>query len=132
MARILLIDDEAGVRKAVARFLRTLGHDVLEAEGGGEGLRLASRVRVDLVITDLNMPGVDGIEVIMALRESAPGIPVIAISGGGLVPKGLLLDSAGLLGAMVVLAKPFELGEVRDAVARALVGRAAQAAGGPP
>lgn len=121
MARVLLIDDEPQVRSAVGRFLRTLGHDVLEAAGGNEALRLADRLRVDLVITDVNMPDGDGIEVMMALRRRAPDLPIITISGGGRLPKELLLANAQVLGAVTTLAKPFELTDLRDAVAGALM-----------
>lgn len=120
MARILLIDDEAAVRAGVARFLRSLGYDVLEADGGMEGLRIVKRSRVDLVITDINMPDVDGIEVILALGADFPGIPVIAMSGGGLMPKDILLSSAHLLGALTTLSKPFDLAELAEAVGAAL------------
>lgn len=120
MARILLIDDDAEVRGGLGHFLRTLGHDVLEAKGGGEGLRLASRLRVDLVVTDLGMHDVDGMEIIMALRDSAPGAPIIAMAGGGIEPKERLLAHAAILGAVATVPKPFEYSAVGDAVTRAL------------
>jgi DNA-binding response OmpR family regulator len=128
MARVMVVDDDAGIRAGVARYLRTQRHEVFEACGGGEALRLAASMQVDLVITDINMPDTDGIEVIMRLAEARAGLPVIAISGGGLMSKELLLASAGLLGAVRTLAKPFELCELRNAVDEALGG----AGGSPP
>jgi FixJ family two-component response regulator len=65
----------------------------------------------------------DGIEVIIALSEKMPGLPVIAISGGGKVPKELLLVSANLLGAVTTLSKPFEVAELIAAVELALASR---------
>ena len=120
MARVMVVDDEASVRAGVARYLRTQQHDVFEASGGGEALRLAAQMQVDLVITDINMPDTDGIELIIGLAETRPGIPIIAMSGGGLVSRELLLASADLLGAVRTLPKPFELTELRDAVTVAL------------
>lgn len=121
--RVLVIDDDDAVRGGIVRYLRVTGHEVLEASGGAEALRLASGGDLDAVITDINMPDTDGIEVILALAEQRPGLPVIAISGGGLMPKELLLSSAGILGAVQTLAKPFELAELREALERAVTGR---------
>lgn len=123
MAHILLIDDDDGIRNAASRYLRMLGHEVTEAGDGARALRLAQGSPVDLVITDINMPEMDGIEVILAVTENKPGVPVIAISGGGRMPKDVLLASAGLLGAVETLAKPFELSELMQAVERGLASR---------
>lgn len=120
MAHILLIDDEPSVRAGVGRYLRMRGHEVTEAADGAAALRLAASRRPDLVITDINMPEMDGIEVIMAVSKGTPGLPVIAISGGGRMPKELLLQSAEVLGAMTTLQKPFDLEELDEAVTRAL------------
>jgi DNA-binding NtrC family response regulator len=123
VATILVIDDDDAVRGGVRRLLERSGHVTIEAAEGRKALLLCEAVDVDLVITDLNMPEMDGIEVIMALAERRPGLPVIAISGGGKIPKELLLHSAGLLGAVTTLAKPFELLEIRDVVEKALASR---------
>ena len=123
MATILVIDDDEAVRAGVRRLLERSGHATIEAAEGRKALRLCEAVEVDIVITDLNMPEMDGIEVIMALAERHPGLPVIAISGGGKVPKELLLHGAGLLGAVTTLGKPFELVKTQDAVDTALASR---------
>lgn len=120
MANILLIDDEPTVRVGVGRFLRMKGHDVVEAGDGREALALALGQAWDLVITDINLPDVDGLEVILALHKESPSLPVIAISGGGRMSSDLLLANAGVLGAVATLEKPFELGALADAVSRAL------------
>lgn len=122
MARVLVIEDEDAVRAGVTRCLRFAGHEVLEASGGAPGIALAIREPLDLVITDINMPDGDGIEVILALSDAQPALPVIAMSGGGRTSKGLLLASAAGLGAVRTLSKPFELTELRDAVADVLGG----------
>lgn len=123
MAGILVIDDDDQVRTSLRRVLERAGHEVVEAADGKTAVALVSERPCDLVITDINMPEMDGIEVIMALAGRRPGLPVIAISGGGKVPKELLLSSAGLLGAVTTLSKPFEMEELIEAVNQALVPR---------
>ena len=120
MATVLLIDDEATVRSGVRRLLRTKGHEVLEASNGREAIAAIRRHDLDLVITDINMPEADGIEVIMELRAQGSGVPIIAISGGGRLEKDLLLANAAMLGAIITLPKPFELDVLSASVDRAL------------
>ena len=120
MPRILVIDDDRAVRENVAMYLRRLGHEVLEASDGLRGFEILAGPAVDLVVTDINMPDMDGIEVIDRLREATDGCPVIAISGGGLFAKDLLLENAAMLGAVSTLAKPFDLNDLRAAVEAAL------------
>jgi DNA-binding response OmpR family regulator len=69
------------------------------------------------------MPDMDGIEVILAVRDAAAKVPIIAMSGGGLFDKTLLLDSAGALGAVVTLDKPFEPEQLNRAIEAALEGQ---------
>jgi CheY-like chemotaxis protein len=116
MPRIVVVDDEAGVLRAVATYLRGLGHHVRTATSGHEAIAALSESPADLVVTDINMPGMDGIEIITSLREAASSTPIIAMSGGGLFDKGLLLDSAEALGADRTLEKPFDLAELGSAV----------------
>jgi DNA-binding NtrC family response regulator len=120
MATILVIDDEAQVRATMRRVLERYGYAVAEAANGREALKAIASTSCDLVITDINMPEMDGIEVIMALSERQPGLPIIAISGGGRLPKDLLLASADMLGAVTTLAKPFDIPDLIGSVERAL------------
>jgi len=120
MPRTIVIDDDPGIRRAVAAHLRGAGHVVELAASGREALDLLKAAPADLVITDINMPDMDGIEVIMALRDQSPDVPIIAISGGGLFPPDLLLANAELLGVVESLVKPFEASELLGAVSRAL------------
>jgi DNA-binding response OmpR family regulator len=118
MAKILVIDDDPGVRDSVTRILQREGHYVLPAEDGLEGVRLARAHEPDLVITDLIMPDQDGIETIQLLRDEFPALPIVAMSGGGSVePTGPLAD-AELLGADGALAKPFSIEELRALIDR--------------
>ncbi len=120
MAHILVIDDEAPLRSLVREILEREGHTVVDAEDGDGGLRLFRERLPDLVITDIIMPGKEGIETIQELRDECPGVRILAISGGGTRgPSGPLSD-ARLLGADETLAKPFGIAELRDAVRRIL------------
>ena len=120
MARVLVIDDDEEPRTLLRHMLAGLGHEVVEALDGADGLRLFGRHTPDLVMTDINMPGVDGHEVIKAIRENHASVPIIAISGGSAIAKDELLLQAASLGAGEVIMKPFEFGQIAGAVARAL------------
>lgn len=120
MARVLVIEDDSAVRDLVVRMLSRVGHEVEAAPEGRDGLRMFEEAPSDLVITDINMPGMDGIEVIAAFRKFKADVPIIAISGGGLMPKELLLSNAAALGAVEVVSKPFEISQLIGAVDRAL------------
>jgi len=82
MARIIVIDDDESVRKAIRRVLEPLGHEVLEADDGAVGLTLVATKGADLVITDIFMPGQDGIVTVRQIRKEYPAVRIIAISGG--------------------------------------------------
>jgi DNA-binding NtrC family response regulator len=120
MAIILVVDDEESLLKILVRFLSGLGHKVISTSDGGDALTLLEDGGADLLITDVNLPGTDGIQILRTMSERGNRIPVIAMSGGGTFDKGLLLGSAGLLGALETLEKPFELDALRQAVERAL------------
>ncbi|MEJ2237940.1 MAG: response regulator [Gemmatimonadales bacterium] len=122
VANILVIDDEEGVRQVVAKVLEREGHDVVEASDGKVALSLMRDNLPDVVVCDLFMPEMDGVEVLRKLRRDYPQMSVVAISGGGYQGQVQLLDVAKTLGAVAVLKKPFELGELVAAVNRALGG----------
>lgn len=118
MASILVIDDDIAVRRTVRTVLERGGHTVIEAGDGVEGMRLYHQHAVDVVITDLYMPGQDGIETIQLLREESPDCRILAISGGASAGADGALRDAQMLGADEVLAKPFDRADLLDAVAR--------------
>jgi len=109
MARILVIDDEEMIRDMLRRTLELAGHIVGLAEDGDAGLAAQKAAAFDLVITDLIMPGKEGLETIMELRHSSPKTKIIAISGGGRGKAAGYLQLAAKLGARRTLAKPFTL-----------------------
>jgi CheY-like chemotaxis protein len=107
MRRILLIADYAPVRDAVARLLTTVGYEVATALSGAEGLRLWHKAGADLVLTEILLPDMNGIEVILELQSLAPRLPIIAISGRDPHRALELLGEAHLLGTISLLMKPF-------------------------
>ena len=112
MASILLIDDMKGVRRTVSALLKRAGHSVTEADDGGVGLELLGSQRFDLVITDMLMPKLDGMEVLLHLEKQPNRPKVLAISGGG---SQVSADQAFLLAkskADATLAKPFANAEL--------------------
>ncbi len=120
MARVLVIDDDEEHRTLVRHMLVGEGHQIDEALDGAEGLRLFGKSPPDLVLTDINMPGLDGHEVITAIRVLHPEVPIIAVSGGGAIAKDELLVKASALGAVEIIMKPFEFTQLVGAVKRAL------------
>lgn len=129
MARVLLVDDEAQVRASLAAFLEACGYEVRVAANGVEALTALGSFPAEVVVTDINMPDMDGIEIVTALREAATNVGVIAMSGGGLFGAGLLLDSAAALGADVAIEKPLDLDALRHAI-EAVLSQRRESAGG--
>jgi DNA-binding response OmpR family regulator len=121
---ILLVEDEAPFVEALARYLRAHGYEVAVADSGEAALRALEARHFDVVVTDINMPDGDGIELITHLQERGLGVPIVAISGGGRLAKEHLLEDAGLLGAAATLAKPFDAEELRGVVDRILGSKA--------
>lgn len=121
MYRILVVDDDPGVLESVSRLLRAGGFEVLEASDGAEGLELLRESDVDLVMLDIFMPYVDGMELTARIKEQIPDMKIIAMSGGGTVDKRDALDIALRFGANLALEKPFEpeelLADVRNLLA---------------
>ena len=120
MAHILVIEDHKDFRETLTEMLRTAEHEVSAVGNGREALELLASDSFDLMVTDILMPEVDGIELLTAIRKARAELPVIAISGGGSMPASLALSLSTSLGADAVLYKPFYSGELLDAVERAL------------
>jgi len=123
VTRILVADDDDAIRGTLERGLRSRGYEVIATRNGIEALEALAALEdgaVDLVVTDINMPTMDGIELLLKLVDQHPSMKVLAISGGGLFPKEELLTDARLLGAVDVVEKPFDLGVLLERVERAL------------
>ncbi len=122
MACILIIDDEEDLRRIMRDALERQGHVVVEAGNGAEALDVIAQHPADLIVTDIMMPDMDGIETIIALRRGNPDVRIIAISGGGRVGNTDYLSLAEKFGATHVLAKPFRRQQLVDAVQASLTG----------
>jgi len=107
---ILLVDDEKGIRNIVSEFLTHFGYEVLSAGDGKEGMSAFLGSVFNLVITDLDMPEVDGLTFASYIKERSPHIPVVLITGGGFAEGGLE-DPFD-----VVMHKPFALSALKETV----------------
>lgn len=105
--RILLVDDDADLRRVLCMCLRGAGYAVDEASNGREAIAAYREDPPDLVITDMYMPGSDGVDVIMRLRSEFPSARFMAISGGGFADSTRTLATARGAGAIGTLPKPF-------------------------
>jgi CheY-like chemotaxis protein len=119
--RILLVDDDKQVREMFAPLLTENGYTVSEAENGRIAMEEMLRQPADLVITDMLMPEMDGVETIVALRRSYPDVKIIVISENGLGPAENFLKIASKLGARKTFAKPLDPQQLLTAV-RELLG----------
>src|SRR5262245_64193780 len=104
MAQVLIIDDQDSIREGLELLLRRRGHQTFSASGGKEGLALLDEHGVDLVITDLKMAKMDGLEVLRSVKERAPETEALVITGYGTVEKAV---EAMKLGAADFITKPF-------------------------
>jgi CheY-like chemotaxis protein len=121
MANILLVDDDDLLVNAQSEFLRRAGHIACTAGNGNEAMDLVAANDFDLVITDINMPGKEGLETIAALRRIAPKIKIIATSGGTVsIGARDNLSMAQIFGASFTLAKPVSGEALIKAVTRVL------------
>ena len=115
---ILIVDDDERVRALFAACLRTKGYEVREAETGGEGLQLAQKHMPDLVLLDVRLPDISGVEICKGIRTSGIRTPIIVLSAiGEEIDKVLLLE----IGADDYVVKPFSVRELLlriDAVLR--------------
>jgi len=123
MAQILVIDDDHAVRGAMQLLLQAEGFDVVVASDGTNGIVAAQANAPDLVIVDLFMPGMTGVDTIRAIRERIPRVPIIAISGvlaSSTASPDASLSSATVSGADLTLHKPFRPNELLKAVRRSM------------
>ncbi len=122
-SRVLVIDDDDYLRKLCRIVLEDAGYEVHLASNGAAGMKVIDEQPIDLVICDIFMPEMDGIETIMALQRQLHGTKVLAISGaaGGLPD---LLPAAAKLGAIRTLQKPFSTDALVDAVRSLLADQA--------
>lgn len=132
MTSILIIDDEPAVVDVLEKILERAGYTVASAKDGTSGLKRQTANPCDIVITDIMMPRVNGVQVIEALRRDHPTCQIIAISGGGnFGPMGYrseaitttaYLAAAEKAGADAILTKPFDRKELLETIKRLRAG----------
>ncbi len=123
--RICLVDDDILVLDALSLGLRDAGYEVHAAPGAAAGYDVMARTAVDVLITDINMPGTDGAHLIEQARARWPSLAIIAISGSG-VPGAQSLDEVALAkGADAALTKPFRARRLAEVIQRVLAVRSA-------
>ncbi len=117
MARIIVIDDSYDFRSTLKTILEEEGYEVETAENGDEGIKLFTENPADVVITDIIMPGKEGIETMVELHKTFPDAKVIAMSGGGFQGPMDYLEGAKLIGgALRTFTKPFRMVDMLQAV----------------
>ena len=119
MEQVLVVDDDSQIRDLLRIFLEKLGYKVFEANNGNNALIFCKSIPFDLIITDIFMPGMGGIDFIRNLIGLLPGIKIIAISGGEVChffTSTTPLNTAVYSGAIRSLQKPFKLAELHDTI----------------
>src|SRR4051812_4019857 len=112
MASILVVDDSAELRKTIVRMLAKAGHEVRDASNGAAALRELERGSFDLVVTDIVMPDMEGLELIRQVKKNHADLPIIAMSGGGRGSVDDYLKLATSFGAAKTLEKPFQIADL--------------------
>ena len=119
MEKILVVDDEPTIRSVTARVLQEEGYAILEASDGLEALMVMGREIPSLVVTDIIMPRLTGVQLVERISVSHPGLPVVLMSGYGVAE----LAERGIAAPCAVLAKPFSPERLIDTVRRCLAER---------
>lgn len=110
--RLLLVEDNESLLELVTAIISRRGYEVAEAKTANEALRLIEESPFDVVISDLVLEGLPGVELIRKVRASNPNTRIVAISGKG----PLFLEEAVKMGADVAVSKPFKINQIVDAV----------------
>lgn len=120
MANIVIVDDDPTIQLIAGELLSGDGHTIVHAGDGVEALKVLEVTRADLVVLDMLMPNMDGLETIIELRRTHPAVKILAISSGGRGGAGDLLKTARLFGADETLPKPLNFATFGSTVSRLL------------
>ena len=116
--RILVVDDEEQVRELAVHVLTRAGYSVLSVASAAQALEVVAAEPIELVVSDVVMPGLSGIDLLTELRERKPALPVVLMTGGSSEPE--RTAKAIELGASAIVFKPYTHAELTNAVATAL------------
>ena len=116
MAHVLVVDDDDDVRAVVRKVVTKLGHQVWDVADGQQALRLLETSPMDLIISDVYMADMDGMELLVRIQQLDLHVPVVVISGGGYKAKDEILKMAAACGAVATLDKPFTVEQLRETV----------------
>ncbi|MCK4413394.1 MAG: response regulator [Candidatus Eisenbacteria sp.] len=125
MTRILVVDDDDQVRAMLRMMLERAGYEVDEAPNGRVAIDRHRATPADLIVLDILMPEMEGVETMLTMRRQDPAVKIIAISGGGRVSPQTYLDSAQKLGARKTFTKPVDREELLQGI-RELLAEPAQ------
>jgi DNA-binding response OmpR family regulator len=118
LGRILVVDDENAVRETLAAYFTEQGYEVATAQSGKDALALLPDYRPDLVLLDVRMPGLDGLETLRRLRQAAPGLAVVMVTAN----EDIALARETLkIGALDYVSKPFDFAYLERAVMTGLM-----------
>ena len=121
--RVLIIEDDTSMLALASRILRKDGYDVFEAMRAEQALELVAREDFHVVLTDIFMPGIGGIEAILRIHQIKPGLPVVVMSAGyGGMPGETATEAAMRVGAAAVVDKPLNAKQMLAAIATAIKG----------
>jgi DNA-binding NtrC family response regulator len=120
MARILLVEDDARMRETLSMTMRRKGHTVTTADSGVRGMEKFTHGRFDVVVTDIIMPDMDGIEMTIEMLRAMPNAKILVISGGGSTRNLDFMNAALKCGATAALEKPVRLAEFYEVLGRCL------------
>lgn len=123
--RVLLVDDDRSLLRLLSMRLMAAGYDVLAVDGGRQALEQLPGFRPDMIITDLKMDGMDGMELFEEVHRSHPGLPVLVLTAHGTIPDAFAAASRGVFS---YLTKPYNSRVLLDHMERALKARVAQLA----
>ncbi|MBT9135255.1 MAG: Sporulation initiation phosphotransferase F [Firmicutes bacterium] len=115
--KVLVIDDQAGIRALLTEVFTALGVEVLEAKNGSEGLETMDRRQPDMILLDMKMPGLSGIETLRLIRAKDYAVPIILVTA---YQENDIIVEAERLGVTARLVKPFDIEELKRIVRRVI------------
>lgn len=118
MKKILVVDDQYGIRVLLCEILQKDGYKMFDAANGVQALKIVDQEKPDLVLLDMKIPGMDGLEILKRIKADNPQVDVIMMTAYGELN---LINEAMSLGAITHFAKPFDIDDIREVIKNSLV-----------